>query len=328
MVDVLRQRVALQVHARMPHEQARPVRGQDVRHGAGHLHAADHVLRLQAGLGITMRDPALDQQLARYGVYATQVDPPVDEGAPPGRGVRDGLLGTLRARAHQYVAVNRPDGLQLTVRDDLSRLGGHAEPPRQRAVLGTQAVDPSVGGPEVHQAPVDGGRGVHAPPGRVTPERRSILRLQGVQRVGLSLRDVEPPVRHDDGGQGSRQRLGPVRGQPARQGRRSGPAARRVVSVGRPVCRLRIADCGLRIPELAVRGALLQASRLRREGCCTLGAEGVEAAQLGRDVARAGVRRRVEQPVGGQYAVLAPSADPVVGDDAVGADVEELHAGP
>ena len=129
--------------------------GQYVGHGAGHPHAPDRLLRLQSGLGIAMRNAPLHQQLARDGVHSAKEQAAFDVRGPAGHGIRDFVGRTLRIPAHQHGAVDRPDRFQLAVGDDLPRLGRDAEPPRQRAVLGTQTVDPTVGRPEVDPALVD-----------------------------------------------------------------------------------------------------------------------------------------------------------------------------
>ena len=92
---------------------------------------------------------------------------------------------------------------------------------------------------------------------------------------------------------------------------RRGAAAGVVMPVSRPVV---VGSVGFeRLRSLPKAGPFSSSSGPSLRGRRPPAAQGVVAAELGRDVARARVRRRVDQAVAGQRAVLARPADPVVG---------------
>ncbi len=224
--------------------------------------------------------------------------------------------------------MHRPDGFQLVVSDDAAVLGRGAEAPGQRTVGGAEAVDVSVGAAEQRLPGSNGRRAVHAAAGGVAPRARAVLGVEGVNRVAVNLRHehLAPGDRH--AAELAAEAGLPRRLHVGRHGRLGAAAPRGIVPVRRPL-RLRIADCGLRITDRAVRRAFLQPRVVRLGGDrLALRRQRVEAVQLALNVAGARVRRRIEQSVARDDAVLAGAADPVVWDAIARGQFDELDPRP
>ena len=294
--------------------------GQGARHGA-----RAELVGLPARLGVGAVDGRGGERPAGAGLQADQVDAAVQVRRPPGR-------GDHRAVRHQHAAGDGRGRLDLPEGRDEPLLACRPPAPGQGAVVGADAVDAAVAAAEEGPAVCERGRRIDAAARREGPRGPAGGGIEGRHAVIVDRGDEHLAARHRGRGQRAADVGRPEGLQRGRDGRRRGAAALGVVAVGGPGVTF---DFGFWICDGCIRRALLE--RVNRRPAAAVGrglpfrrvrGEGVEARQLGRNVASAGVRRGVQQAVGRHHAVPADAADPTVPEHIAAGEVDELDAAP
>ncbi len=332
VVDGRRQRLASRVEPRVPHKDGLAVAAQDVGQRPRHVGAAlagDGFLRLPARLGVAVGEAPLEHHLAGAGVQAVKEEAAIEKRGPPRHSAGERPPTRPLPVHHEDTAVHGPGGLEAAERDDTPVLRGSPEPPDEGAVGYPQTGDVAARVAEVHAAMPEGG-------GRIDPaaRRRGPRDLAGRGVQGAHLVAVDAGHKHQaEGVRHAAQRsakVGLPDGLHVVRDRRGRPAATGGVGpIHRPVGGIR--NHPFSLVGFSVGGTTLQSCGRRigldiRLGGC--GRQAVEGVQFRFVVARARVRRGVQQAVAREDAVLARAADPVVGNDVVAVHVDELDSRP
>ncbi len=148
------------------------------------------------------------------------------------------------------------------------------------------------------------------------PGNRSGITVDGNYLVPVPARNEHLAFGNRRTAQSSADMPLPSRLQEGTDSRRRAAAPLGIVTIGRP---LLIANC--KLPNRAifgVRGASLERAFVElalRRACGRFGREGIEASQLRRDVASAGMRRCVQQTVARHDTVFADASHPAMPED-------------